>query len=298
MIATALVAKDNAGLANRIGGLRSYLRGGGTLGKGPDSLQAVRLACTDGLLAYSRFAGGIMPSPSVANTDVALVEQPVKVRQKQILADVLLLPALIAKREGYGLRPGPTFGQVAPGRVGMFAFDGADPLQIGATSSEKLLPPEIDLKLKTDAGAIPLAAGAAIALTSAEALAVVALVGVVAACVCWVFNRSLDSVDGWNRTRTAADVNLTRQVKSYEAMIEVFHAHRAAEEKAKQDLPFNAAENAIIEQARTDLGAGRVDAAKMSEELAKPIASSSGSNILLLGLAALAAFVYVQKSKR
>lgn len=299
MIPTAFVAADSAGLAKRIAGLRSYLRSGGALGRDADSLQAVRLACTDGLLAYSRYSGGILPAPGVRGADSALVEAPSSARTKGILADVLLLPALIARNEGYPLRPPDNFGKVAEDRIATFGFDGSKPLEVSALPKSALIPIEIHVRPSGDAGLIPLGvAGAAVALTTAEALAVVAVVGVVAAAFCWVANRSLDTIDGWARTRTAADVNLTRQAKSYEAMIEVYHAHRAAEEKARQTLPFTAAELAIIEQARIDLGAGRADAAKMSEELAKPIASSTGSNILLLGLAALAAFVYVQKSKR
>jgi len=288
---------EPTGIAGAVLGCRQFLASGRTLASADDALHVARLLLVDGLQTYARFQGDFRPvdgRPGVLRVELRAPTTP---RNREVLVDALSFQALLMRLRGASIRVPANYTQIQPGLVRVVRTRRFDPVNMTDAPQRQAAPwltPAAPGPVLPEAGILPAipVAGAAAAWTY------VAVTGIVAALVAYTVSKVADSVDNWQRSRAATDLNLTRQATSYAKLMQTHQDHANREQAAGKDLPYDAAEQSLIDSARRDLEAGRSDARAMVEELTKPPAGSTSTTILLLGLAVVAGLAYTRTANQ
>lgn len=286
---------EPSGIAGAVLGCRQFLASGQTLANGDDALHVVRLLLVDGMQTYARYDGDFRPVTNRPDLFRLNLRAPTSLRNREILVDVLSLHADLLRKRGLPLRVPAQYTQIQPSLSRVVTSRRFDPVKMQDAPTAEVAPwslsqPSGGPQIAREAGFLPVVAVAG----PAAAWTYVAVTGIVSALVAYIVSKVTDSVDNWNRSRAATDLNLTRQATSYAKLVQTHQDHANAEQKAGRELPYSPGEQALIESARRDLEAGRNDARDMVNELVKPPAGGASTTILLLGLAAVAGLAYTQ----
>lgn len=286
---------EPAGVAGAVLGCRQFLASGQTLANADDAIHVARLLLVDGLQTYARYDGDFRPVDGRPSTVRLDLRAPRTARSREVLIDALSFHALLMRLRNASIRVPAEYTQIQPSLARVVRTRRFEPVSMMDRPIREVAPwlvPAAPGPVLPEAGLIPI-----VPLTGAAAVwTVIAVTGIVSALVGYIVSKVADSADNWQRSRAALDLNLTRQATSYAKLMQAHQDHVNREREAGKEIPYSAAESALMDSARRDLEAGRADARAMVDELVKPPAGGAQSTILLLGLAMVAAFAYTRRT--